>query len=271
MRNRIIFSIVFIPIIVVAVYARVFKSLPFFAFMMLVAVLASWEVHDLFQRAFSAVPHKLLFILPSATIIANGYLKSFVTRPGGAILLYGISATIIFLFVCTLIYRGDLRCFLLLLGSYIYTGVFPLLIVALKWERSGTILIYFFLLLVWVNDSAAYFAGTFFGKRRGIFKISPNKSLEGYIGGVIITFTAAIIFRALAGERLPINYIETNLSAALLSITAPAGDLIESMLKRRAGVKDSSKIFPGFGGILDIFDSVLFSAPFYYCLIKVLL
>lgn len=239
--------------------------------MMLVAVLTSREVHGILRRTFSNVPHKLLFILPSATIIATGYVKSFVTWPEGDILLYGISFTVLFLFAWSLMSGSDLRCFLLLIGSYIYTGIFPLLIVTLKWERSGNVLIYFLFFLVWMNDSAAYFVGSFFGKRRGIFKVSPNKSLEGYIGGVIVTFVVANIFKVLAGGWLPINYIEINLSAALLSITAPAGDLIESLLKRRAGVKDSSKMIPGFGGILDIFDSVLFSAPFYFTLIKVLL
>ncbi len=272
MRKRIIFSVLFIPLVAGAIYAQFLKGLPFFFFVLLISALASREVHDLLCRAnLSGVPPALRFILPPAILITASYVKSFVTGWEGAILLYIVTGTVLLYFIFTLISRGDLRHLLSLLAGYVYTGVFPLFILELKWERSGMVLLYFFFLIVWMNDAAAYFVGTFYGRTRGIVKISPNKSIEGYVGGALVTFAVANAFEVAVGTAMPLNLLETNLVTAVLCITAPAGDLIESMLKRRAGVKDSSNLIPGLGGILDIFDSALFSAPFYYFVINLFL
>jgi len=141
----------------------------------------------------------------------------------------------------------------------------------LKQEGHGAVLVYFLFLLAWSNDAGAYFTGTFCGKTKGFIKASPNKSLEGYAGAFIVTMVIANAFKLIAKDHFPADFIHTNIIGIALSITAPSGDLVESMLKRRAGVKDSSHFLPGLGGVLDIFDSILLSTPVYYTLIRLFL
>ena len=118
-----------------------------------------------------------------------------------------------------------------------------------------------------VADSAAYFVGRRFGKRKMSPRVSPKKTWEGFVGGVIVT----PIFGALVG-LLPAAQVITPLHGAILglliSLIGPIGDLGESVIKRQAGVKDSSNLIPGHGGILDRTDSVLVSSAvgYYYLL-----
>lgn len=113
-------------------------------------------------------------------------------------------------------------------------------------------------LLIWLNDVGAYMIGSFLGKTKIAPEISPGKSVEGTIGGgVMVLLTGLLLWKV--WPEIPFGYI------AVLSITTPffalAGDLWESLLKRKAGVKDSGKILPGHGGMLDRYDSLLFVLP----------
>jgi phosphatidate cytidylyltransferase len=113
--------------------------------------------------------------------------------------------------------------------------------------------------LVWINDIFAYLSGTFFGRHKLFERVSPKKTWEGALGGLVFAMAAAWGFSQLSDLfTLPVWL----LYAALLVVTATFGDLVESMLKRNMGVKDSGTIFPGHGGVLDRFDAVLFAAPF---------
>ena len=116
-------------------------------------------------------------------------------------------------------------------------------------------------ILIWTNDTFAYLTGNVFGKHKLLKRISPNKTIEGFIGGMVFTFTMsfvlAIYFTTLSLEQWIVI-------AAIVSIFGVLGDLIESMFKRQANVKDSSNFIPGHGGFLDRFDSVIFAAPFIF-------
>ena len=117
----------------------------------------------------------------------------------------------------------------------------------------------FLLAATWLGDTGAYFAGRFFGRTKLFERISPKKTWEGAIGGLVVSsLGAAAIARA---TGLPFGLLEAILLAAVLDIAGVVGDLAESMLKRAWGVKDSGWIMPGHGGILDRIDSLLFTAP----------
>lgn len=118
-------------------------------------------------------------------------------------------------------------------------------------------------LLVWTNDTFAYLAGRAFGKHRLLERISPKKSWEGAIGGFVFTLLFASIYAYFTNEA----YVFWILAAIVISPTSILGDLIESKMKRLANVKDSGKILPGHGGVLDRFDAVTFAAPFFYLLL----
>jgi len=139
------------------------------------------------------------------------------------------------------------------------------------WE--GALVLVFPLAVTWIGDSGAYFAGHRWGRRKLLPGVSPGKTVEGGIGGLLGATAGAVLFSHFllgpwSGLELPI------LSAALLGLligaVAQVADLSESLLKREAGLKDSGTILPGHGGVLDRFDAVFFTLPVTYLLLPVL-
>lgn len=115
---------------------------------------------------------------------------------------------------------------------------------------------------IWANDTGAYLVGSRFGKNRLFERISPKKSWEGFVGGLLLSFVAAWVNTSLFGE-LPLG--DWFVVALLMSVIGTLGDLVESMLKRSLYIKDSGVLFPGHGGILDRFDALLIAIPFVCC------
>ena len=133
-------------------------------------------------------------------------------------------------------------------------------------EMRGPEGLFLLMLTVMVSDSAQYYTGRMFGRRPLAPAISPKKTIEGAIGGFVFGTT----LMAVAGHWwLPdvAWQIRALLGAAVVALGI-AGDLFESMLKRSAGVKDSSALIPGHGGVLDRIDALLFAAPIYYVVLK---
>jgi len=122
-------------------------------------------------------------------------------------------------------------------------------------------------ILIWTNDTFAFLVGKNFGKRKLLERISPNKTIEGFIGGMVFTFIASFVLASQFDSHTLIQWI---VIAGIVSIFGVLGDLIESMFKRQAGVKDSSNFIPGHGGFLDRFDSVIFAAPFIFIYLQVI-
>ena len=121
------------------------------------------------------------------------------------------------------------------------------------------------ILLVWATDTGAYFIGSQFGSHLLAPQVSPKKTVEGSLGGLLFSIVVAIVFWRIVGGATWIMYI---ILGVVIGISAQIGDLFESALKRSAGVKDSGKLIPGHGGILDRFDSLIFALPLvYYVLI----
>ena len=115
-----------------------------------------------------------------------------------------------------------------------------------------------YILTIWANDSFAYLVGVGIGRHRMCERISPKKSWEGFVGGVV----AAVGFAALWGHLLGGNVAVWAGLGAVIAVTGVAGDFVESLFKRTAGVKDSGAILPGHGGMLDRFDALFISAPY---------
>jgi len=124
-----------------------------------------------------------------------------------------------------------------------------------------------FFLLIWTNDTGAYLAGISFGKHRLMERISPKKTWEGFFGGMLFAALVAWLLSGWLGVVAPVKWVIISL---IISIAGTYGDLLESMLKRSAGVKDSGSIMPGHGGFLDRFDSTLISFPLVYLFISLL-
>lgn len=148
-------------------------------------------------------------------------------------------------------------------SAYISFG-FASLVLLRDSEGVATLPLAFF--LPWGCDMMAYFSGMLFGKHKLIPEVSPKKTVEGAIGGVIGAAAIAVIYGWLMKVlfHLSPDYLLLAISGLIVSIFAQCGDLIMSLLKREHGIKDYGALFPGHGGILDRFDSVLISAPVLY-------
>jgi phosphatidate cytidylyltransferase len=133
-----------------------------------------------------------------------------------------------------------------------------------KLEAFSPAIVIGFLILIWTFDSGAYLTGISFGRHRLMERISPKKSWEGFFGGLIL---AAIVAWLLAGWLGVVNKTGWIVISVIISLSGTYGDLIESMLKRSIGVKDSGTVMPGHGGFLDRFDSAIVSFPFVFLFI----
>ena len=122
-------------------------------------------------------------------------------------------------------------------------------------------------ILIWINDTFAYICGKSVGKTKLFPSISPKKTIEGFIGGVVFAAIAAIY---IALNFLPMPILFWVFIAFIVGVFGTIGDLIESKFKRNANVKDSGTIMPGHGGILDRLDSVIFVAPFIFLLLQII-
>ncbi len=171
-------------------------------------------------------------------------------------------------FVATSLFSGELNRTLLRTAKLMFVALYPGLLIgyliALKGYEPlvhGSKLLMMLFALVWVNDSGAYFTGKLKGKRKFAPVISPNKTWEGAIGG----FVATLLLGLLIGWASPSFTAGQGLTlGVVLGIAGPVGDLLESAIKRGAGVKDSGTLLPGHGGVLDRIDSVIACAPIFY-------
>ncbi len=270
MKKRILISLITLPILYFIIRLEFYNALVFFIFILFLSVLATRELFFLFRNIFPGTlgeKYQIIFILLSALVLVLHYLflnfRGFNLKTG------------IFLIFCALLVVSMVSGFLkkerrfltfsLLVSSLIYSGYFPLFMYLIRRQEYGYSHIYLLFSICWLNDAASYFIGKYFGKRKGIIKWSPNKTVEGLLGGFIFTLVSSFWIRAVF-MNLHLSYMNALAVAILAAFVAPAGDILESWIKRKAGVKDSSTLFPQMGGILDIFDSILLTSPLYYIL-----
>lgn len=144
-----------------------------------------------------------------------------------------------------------------------YVGMLAGSLVRLRNDfAEGPRLVFFLMIVVWIGDAGAYYVGKNFGKRKLSPRISPKKTVEGLLGGVATSILAAVIIQLTFLEEM--RLIHAVIIGIVLSFTGVVGDLVESMWKRSAAVKDSGTLIPGHGGFLDRLDSILFTAPILY-------
>jgi phosphatidate cytidylyltransferase len=201
--------------------------------------------------------------LPLGSLLAV-MVAAWLLGPQG--LLVGVSTAVLVLPTFQLAAPGRPQGALAGTSVAVFTVAYMALTVAcLGWLRTmpaagmGIRLVLFFLLVIWVGDSGAYYVGRSLGRHRMAPRISPKKTWEGLAGAVVTTYLAAAGLRLALGLELP--WIHVAGLATVLAVCAPLGDLVESQFKRDTGVKDSSGLIPGHGGVLDRTDSLFFAAP----------
>jgi phosphatidate cytidylyltransferase len=194
-------------------------------------------------------------------------LAAYFGRP--ELVIAGLLLALLFLFAVVLCRYSGLENGFDFLTRFsfgiIYAGVLPAHIILLMAQPQGSLWLGILTALIIASDSGAYYSGRLLGRRKLCPAISPGKTVEGFAGGLV---AGALVMVGLVHLLLPgSDLLKIALLALLLSCLGVMGDLIESVLKRSAGVKDSGTILPGHGGILDRADSLLFAAPAFYYLL----
>ncbi len=234
----------------------------------LIAILCMSEYLKAFRT--KAKPVKLLaylscFIIAFIHVIPEEWLgKTF------AIAVTSIVA-ILFIKVIVSNMKTNINDIMITFFGMIYIVLFLLFITLLYGFENGKYLIWYIFISAWGSDTFAYFVGSKFGKHK-LSKISPKKSIEGCIGGIIGAILISLIYTFCINRfaMLDISYIWISLITVLLSILSQIGDLSASTIKRTVEIKDFGNLIPGHGGLLDRIDSVLFIAPFAYFLLTIL-
>ena len=273
MKNLMVRTLSGIVLVAVFVGAVLGSQWSFGALLLLILVGGQTEFYKLAretglspQRWMGLAVGVLLFALNF--IVFRQFSRSVTDEAGGAVLylLLYIGLLLPTLFVCELFRRSATPLANLgatLLGVlYVAVPLSLLLYVPVLagdgvW-RPETVLCYIF--IIWANDVFAYLVGMTFGRHRLCERLSPKKSWEGFFGGL----AGAVATGLAAAYALDANYWVWGGLALVASLSGVAGDLVESMFKREAGVKDSGQVIPGHGGVLDRFDALLLSAPYVF-------
>lgn len=240
----------------------------FAALFLLIAIVGYWEFVKI-MRIGKTYPHRLAGSLLAIALYSSFALAEFGVIPPETLLLNFLLLPV---FLMVELFRKSATPFL-----NVAAGLFGLMWIVLPlamlngffnhtegpgWLHGGALLGFF--LILWIYDSGAYIIGSMMGRHHMMERISPKKSWEGFAGGLAAGLLTAFMISA--------SFIEFSLDqwmmiAILIIIFGTFGDLVESMLKRSAGVKDSGTLLPGHGGVLDRFDAVLLAAPVVYLLI----
>jgi phosphatidate cytidylyltransferase len=214
------------------------------------------------------------YILPLAVFFFGAYVAFpfFDYNDDNLYFLLEGYSLFIFILLLTFLFNQSKTVFSVFKSVLVYIGyiLIPFLIlIKLQGEVYELILSTF--LLIWFNDTFAYLSGINFGKNKLFSKVSPKKTIEGFVGGMIMTVLAAIVLHKYIFTEIHFSMLNWVVFALAISIFGTLGDLVQSKLKRVAGVKDSGDFMPGHGGILDRLDSVIFVTPIVYLLIKIII
>jgi len=263
LSQRILVAIVLVPLGVgIIALGGWFYSL----FIMLILGLATWEYWRLFQTGGYR---------PSLVLLVGGTLAMLLARvvwgvaSAEALLALGVMAAMaVQVFSYARSEKTAVLDFNINLGGLLYIGWLGSFLISLRNLPDGTWWFMTVMPAIWLADAGAYLVGSRMGRHRMAPMISPKKSWEGYFAGIVTGILGAAGLAALWHLRAPAVTVEKALViGAVVAVLSPLGDLGESMLKRGFGVKDTSQILPGHGGIMDRIDSWLWAAPIGYYII----
>ena len=261
MLERIVTALILVAIVLSCMFAST-SPYPMMLLMLLAALGAGYEWFKLMPKQQDKGIDSLKAWLTGGVVTLVTFVALFYFQDNVWIVFW-LASLVVWLLSISWVRRypehdGWYNPSLLLMGGLLIisavTAIFSL------WQFSPWWLMYVFL-LVWGADSGAYFVGRKFGMRKLAPMVSPNKSIEGLLGGLA---TSGLIIVVVATQWLDLALLPFLCFMALSLVTVVAsvqGDLVESMIKRRAGIKDSGRILPGHGGVLDRVDSLLAAAP----------
>ncbi|TAA67488.1 phosphatidate cytidylyltransferase [Planococcus salinarum] len=236
----------------------IFGGTPFTILVLIMGTIGFQELLKMKGRTLWSVPGLISLLALYAFMVPNDWSLEIFQLTGYTKVEFAFIAVILLLIHTVVVknsFTFDDAAFAMLGTLYVGMGFLYLI----ETREAGLAYLIYALLVVWFTDSGAYFTGRKFGKRKLWPEISPNKTVEGFIGGIIYAIVAALVFDFFVDLDYPIYIII--IVTVIASVFGQMGDLVESALKRHFNVKDSGEILPGHGGILDRFDSILFVMP----------
>jgi phosphatidate cytidylyltransferase len=277
LTKRVLFAVVAIPVVLALVWLG---RLPFALLLAVAAGLGAWEYARMVRAAGGAPLDTAMVVLATALpiVVHLAATGAWVPSLPAVALLVPLLLTVA-LFGQGVAAGGVTGIGATLFGAW-YTGGMLAFAYALRHSRftigdlAGTLLVALPLILTWVNDAGAYFVGRAVGGRKLMPSVSPGKTIAGAVGGLLTTIAVTALYvRFVLGPNTSLGMTlgAMILFGTVISVVAQVGDLAESMLKRQAGVKDSSALIPGHGGVLDRVDSLLFVFPVAFILFDVML
>ncbi|MFC1528836.1 phosphatidate cytidylyltransferase [Candidatus Latescibacterota bacterium] len=262
--KRVLVALVFCPIII---WIFLKGGLPFYIFIAVLTALGQWELYNMFRDKVR-FPHRIIGLIAGLLIVTWAFLAR-------SAFIFGIFALVVATSFIIEIVSGKQHK-LENVAISLFTAVYPAAFCAflLMIDRltvsvfSGftKYLLLFVILIIWIFDTASYFTGKAFGKHPFFPGISPNKTVEGFIGGMVVAMVAGVVTGLYIDRSLLGHFFFITI---LICLSGQAGDLSESIIKRDVGTKDSSHIIPGHGGILDRFDSFFFTGPAVYVYLEI--
>lgn len=250
LKQRVLTAIVGIPLILWLSYQG---GLVFSLLVALIVLTGTWEYLNMVQKKDYFISPVVLFL--SGLLV----LVSFIYHDYAGQALFLVLLLHIFQMVFGGAKPNDVA--VSLFGVFFAAWMPAHLILIRESPTQGFVIILLIFIMTWATDTGAYFAGGFFGKRKLSPTISPNKTVEGALGGIALCLLAAMTLGHFLRFMDPLPLF---ILAAIGSVAGQMGDLAESAVKRWAGVKDSGSILPGHGGVLDRFDSLIIVAPVVY-------
>lgn len=248
--TAVIAAAIFIPIII-------YGKMPFTVLVYLLAFIALGEALRMSKLKIISFPGIISFLMLGIFLIPHPYIE--VVEKFGLSKMDYVYFGLLLLLCYTVASKNRYTIvdasLMLLSVFYVGLGFYNFLYI----REYGLTLILYSLFITWATDSGAYFIGRALGKRKLWPEISPNKTVEGFIGGIVCALIVGILFSLFS--NIPASMLKLIIITAVLSVFGQMGDLVESALKRHYDVKDSGRILPGHGGILDRFDSLLFVWP----------
>ncbi len=256
MRKRVVSGIILIGVSVAAI---IVKPLCFITVVFL-TLLGLWEFFSMLEKKGVKL-FKIFGLFLGGIIPLSIFFRFPVTREWQ---LFFILSGLFLLFLLELTRKENQETILSLSGTVfgvLYVSWCFSFIIRIRALEGGVYLLAFLITVVKVQDIGAYLVGTFLGRRPLIKRVSPKKSVEGAVGGVLLSILFAVLFR---GFLKGVNLGQIVLLSFVLSVIGQLGDLFESLIKRDCGVKDSGRLISGMGGVLDVIDSLIFTAPVFY-------
>lgn len=282
--SRLFTFFVGVPLVIGIVMWPVLNHLPLHLLLILAASVGASELYDIFAVNHKLLPKKFLVSCSAfISIIAGLYavLPAFNFTPpyGQEIITFAYILVLLLILVLEVFTAQDFKDSLnkIATSTFIitYTGFLLTFISRMTvWQINGasitTPCICIFLIMVFFTDSVAWFFGVLFGKStRGFVKASPNKSLVGFMGGLLGASAAGVLGYFIWQDLFEGGLVKLIITGILIAFSSIVGDLAESVFKRSAGIKDSGNIIPGRGGMLDSLDSIVMSAPIFYILFSI--